>query len=99
MLLGLFVRENEFSYFPFTVWIIFPIIGYGAAVAYKKNQDKLQVLKFVLIAGVVSILISEGVMYSYDIPNAVLFDTYGIEAGLYYSMHPADILCSIGINM
>lgn len=97
MLLDLFVRENEFSYFPFTVWIIFPIIGYGAAIAYKKNQDNLQVLKFVLIAGVVSILISEGMIYSCDIPNAALIDTYNVEDGLYYSMHPTDILCSVGI--
>ena len=97
MLIGMFVREHDWSAFPFTVWIIFPMVGYGAAMVYKKIHDKRQFLKFAAIAGVAAILIAESAMYHWDMPDAALLDSFEVDEGLYYSMHPLNSLCVLGI--
>lgn len=97
MLIGLFVRENEWSSFPFTVWIIFPIVGYGAAMAYKKFRDRRQFLKFAAITGVAAILSAELAMSAFDMTDAVLLFSLDTQEGFYYSMHPFCALCALGI--
>ena len=37
---GLMIRQNEYSYFPFVSWIVFPVAGYGTASLYEKVKDK-----------------------------------------------------------
>lgn len=96
-LIGLFVRENEFSYFPFTVWIFFPIIGYGAAVLYKKSWSLKERLLFSSVTGIIAIVVAEFAMEKFGVIDGVLFANLDITLGNYYAMHPLNLLCSYGI--
>ncbi|MBR3748081.1 MAG: acyltransferase family protein [Selenomonadaceae bacterium] len=97
MLINMFIRENNWSYFPFTVWIIFPMVGYGAAMAYKEIRDDRQFLKFAAITGIAAILSAELAIYHWDMPDATLLDSFEVDEGLYYSMHPFDATVALGI--
>lgn len=97
MLISMFIRENEWACFPFTVWIIFPMVGYGAAMAYKKIRDDRQFLKFAAITGVAAILSAELAMYHWDVPDAILFASFDTDEGLFYSMHPFGAAVALGI--
>ena len=52
--LGLFVRVNEYSYFPLLSWIGYPVIGYIVGNLLKTCKDKTLLYKYVFI---ISILI------------------------------------------
>ena len=38
--LGLFIRVNHLSFFPFISWCVFPIVGYGISFLFKKIDTK-----------------------------------------------------------
>lgn len=97
MFIGLFVRENEWSYFPFTVWIIFPMLGYGAANLYKNRWSQKEVIIFSAVTGIISVVVAKFAMKNFGVIDGVLFSTMDMDIGNYYSMHPLNTLCSYGI--
>ncbi len=96
-LIGLFIRENVWSYFPFISWIVFPVAGYGAAALFKKAKSRGAVLLFSLIAGAALIALSELFMQVFGIPDAVIIGAHEATDASYYSMHPLCALCGCGV--
>ena len=73
------------------------MVGYGAAMAYKEIRDDRQFLKFAAITGIAAILSAELAIYHWDMPDATLLDSFEVDEGLYYSMHPFDATVALGI--
>ena len=71
-LIGFFVRENEYSYFPFISWILFPISGYGAAFLYQKLDGKKNLLSCCFVTGIGLILLSELLMNIFSIRDVII---------------------------
>lgn len=98
VVLDLFIRESVDSYFPFTSWIIFPVVGYFAALLYKLNSESSEpknIFKVLSYSGIVALLISNVIMGVFDIPNAVLWNDY--HDGYYYAMDISGALFSLGV--
>ncbi len=95
-LIGFFIRENEYSYFPFISWILFPISGYGAAFLYQKGNGKKNLLLYCFALGCGLILLSEILMNLFSIRDVIIRHVYPAEEG-YYAMHPVCGMGAIGI--
>ena len=95
--LGILIRENEWSYFPFISWIIFPVLGYSLATLFRHAKDRSQVLLFAGATGVASIVIAEVLMKRYGIADSVLTETVTSSEASYYALHPLGALCGYGI--
>lgn len=95
-LIGFMIRENEYSYFPFISWILFPATGYGAAFVYQKMAGKKNLLLYCFSVGIGMILVSELLMNTFSITDVIIRNVYPAEDG-YYAMHPVCGLGAIGI--
>ena len=95
--IGLFIRENEWSYFPFISWIIFPVVGYGAAALFKKATSRRAVLIFAVIAGVSLITFAEITMAAFGVQDAVIFGAHSASEASYYALHPLCAICGCGV--
>ncbi len=91
-LLGLVIRENEYSYFPFISWIIFPAAGYFAAFLYQKPAGDKGRRLYCLGTGIGLILVSELLMEAFSVRDVIIRHVYPAEEA-YYAMHP---VCGIG---
>ncbi len=91
-LMGLLIRENEYSYFPFISWIIFPAAGYFAAFLYQKLAADKRLHLYCLGTGVGLILVSELLMEVFSVRDVIIRHVYPAEEA-YYAMHP---VCGIG---
>ena len=93
---GIIVRLNDFSFFPFLIWINFPIIGYVLATLYKNASNKKH-LKFVLLFAAITLIITCSVYMKHaGMINSVEFAAVDTE-GAYYAMSIPNILYSFGI--
>lgn len=95
-ILGLFVRENDWSYFPFVSWIAFPTIGFLIGLLYKKWDSKKLFFTVLTVTGIISVTVSSLLMKQLDIPNAALMP-YFVEDVDYYAMHSLNVLCCCGV--
>ena len=95
--IGLFIRENEWSYFPFISWIIFPVVGYGAALLFKKATSRKAVLLFAGIMGVILIAFAEIMMAVFGIQDAVIIGAHSASEASYYALHPLCAICGCGV--
>ena len=95
-LIGLFIRENEFSYFPFISWIAFPVIGYWMGVAYRKSQNHTKYNIILGVTGSIAVVLSTVLMNIQNIPNAAL-DPYNVTDTEYYAMSSLNCLCGYGM--
>ncbi len=96
-LIGLFIRENDWSYFPFISWIIFPVVGYGAAVMFKKASSRREVIVDLIIAGITLIVSSQILMYVFGVTDAVILGAHEATDASYYSLHPLCAICGCGL--
>lgn len=96
-ILGVLIRENEWSYFPFISWIIFPVLGYGLATLFRHGKSRSQALLFAGMTGVASIVIAELLMKRYGIVDSVLTEAANSSEASYYALSPACALCGYGI--
>ena len=93
---GIIVRLNEFSYFPFLIWINFPVIGYVLATLHKNASNKKH-LKFVLLFYAIVLIITCSVyMKHIGMINSVEFAAVPSEDA-YYGMSIPNILYSFSI--
>ncbi len=93
---GIFVRLNDFSYFPFLIWINFPVIGFALATLYKNASNKKH-LKFVLFSAAIVLIITCSVYMKHTgMINSVEFAAVASEDA-YYAMSIPNILYSFGI--
>ena len=95
--IGLFIRENEWSYFPFISWSIFPVVGYGAALLFKKATSRKAVLLFAGIMGVILIAFAEIMMAVFGIQDAVIIGAHSASEASYYALHPLCAICGCGV--
>ncbi len=96
-IIGLFIRENGFSFFPFISWIIFPIIGYGAALLFKKATSRKEVMIFTIVTGTAAIIFAQTMMAVFHINDAVILGAHSALDGEYYSLHPLCAVCGYGV--
>lgn len=96
-LLGLFIRENAWSYFPFISWIVYPMLGYGLAVLYRRARSQSQVLLFAGLTGAISILLSQLLLNRLGLEDSVLTNCTGCTDGAYHALHPVCALGGYGI--
>lgn len=94
--IGLFVRENEYSFFPFVTWIAFPILGFAAGSLYRKINCRKSFVIRMLCLGTAIILISTALMKKFDIINAAFYP-YWTEDKEYYAMNSLSVLCACGM--
>ena len=80
-LLGLFIRENAWSYFPFISWIVYPMLGYGLAVLYRRARSQSQVLLFAGLTGAISILLSQFLLNRLGLEDSMLTNCTGCTDG------------------
>lgn len=95
-LLGLLIRVNEYSYFPFISWFFFPILGYWLGFCFQKATMK-KALIFAFITGVEAFFFSEWLIRSGRMMDATVFNVLEIEEGFYYDLHPLYALAGYGI--
>ena len=95
--IGFFVRQNEYSWFPIVPWGIFPIFGYGAAHLYKKWNNRKKFAWTAFIAGAIAIpacVIANNVL---GLPQGAANPAW-IEDGMdYYALSPINVICALGI--
>ena len=84
-ILGLFIRINDRSYFPFISWIFFPVVGYGAASFFKKYGMR-KTLIAAAISGAAASAIGLILRSALGMPLSVF---KGASGGEYYHLHPA----------
>lgn len=59
LILGLFVRTDEYAFFPFTSWIVFPTVGYLFGKLFVKTEDRKKLYRrSAILAAVVLILVT-----------------------------------------
>ncbi len=95
--IGLFIRENEWSYFPYVSWIVFPVAGFGAGYFYKQLNDKQKYVLIATAAGIVQVVFGLWMMRRLAMEDTVLFRKYDVEESLYYGMHPVYAICGLGM--
>ena len=96
-LAGIFVRQNDFSWFPLVPWFTFPLMGYGAGNLYRKWNDRK---KFALTAlGIGIVLVPSAVILNNMLGRAQGAANPGwVETAVeYYSLSTIDVFCAIGI--
>ena len=79
--LGLFLRVNEYSYFPLFAWIGYPVIGYIVGCLLKTCIDKALLYKYVFIISslIVAVMTLDSFKYDFNI-----WFIYLEEPGEYY---------------
>ena len=94
-LIGVFIRENEYSYFPFVSWIFFPVTGFVSGKLFRKWGRK-KFLIFLAVTGTIALVSASIIMYVRDIPNAVLAPYFVTETE-YYALDNINLICSYGL--
>ena len=95
-LIGIFVRENHYSWFPLVPWGIFPIMGYWAAILYKKWDDSKKFALTNLVTGIVLTAISLIVIKTNEIPMAAANPGWVNEIDYYY-LTIWNVICAVGM--
>lgn len=83
--LGLFVRINEWSYFPFFTWLLFPVWGYIIGRIYREHGPSVKDAAILLIIGIAAIVIPHCIMNAHNMENVVEFGALDLE-GNYYKL-------------
>ena len=94
-LIGVFIRENEYSYFPVISWIIFPLSGFIVGTLYRNCNDKKKFTIFLTVIGAVILISTSVAMHCFDIPNSVI-DPYNVTELDYYALDPINEICGFG---
>jgi uncharacterized membrane protein len=97
-LIGLFVRENEYSYFPLISWIAFPLAGFIVGALYRNCNNKKKFMIFLTAIGAVILISTSVAMHCFKIPNCVI-DPYHVTELEYYSLTPINQICGCGFLM
>ena len=96
-LIGIFVRQNEYSWFPIVPWATFPIMGYGAAKLYRRWNDRKRFALTALAAGAVIVPVCVIINKVNEWPQAAANPGW-IDSGTpYYALSPVNIICACGI--
>ena len=95
-ILGLFIRVNDYSYFPFISWFVYPILGYGLAALFRKYGME-KALVFAAVTGIAALALSDLLIRLDAMPDALVLDVLTTRDGVYYALHPIYALGGYGI--
>lgn len=84
IIVGLFFRTDEYAFFPFCSWIVFPTAGYLFSWFLTTQDDRDKTYKRVFIVALVVILAVSAVYFATDIENSML-NALDCEDSDYYS--------------
>ena len=97
-ILGFFIRVNEYSYFPFVSWIVFPVVGFGVGSFCQRNGKKKTAI-FAALTGTVAVTVSSIVVRALGMRDAAIVDIVTVRDGEYYALHPVYAVAGYGIIM
>lgn len=97
-LLGLLIRVNEYAYFPFISWIVFPVLGFGMGFYFQRNGKK-KLVSFAAWTGTVALIVSSVLVRVNGMPDAAIVDVVTVYEGVYYALHPLYAISGYGIIM
>jgi uncharacterized membrane protein len=95
-LIGIFVRQNHYSWFPLVPWAIFPVMGYGFGLLYRRWEDRKRFALASLGIGAVVVGVSQAVIITSGMPNASMNPGWVTEID-YYALTPWNIVCACGM--
>lgn len=96
IILGLFTRQNPYSYFPFASWSIFPILGYWAAYFYKKTDDKKKLYIAMTVMAVIMVAVGLYVIITRNLDPAAISPIRCTD-DTYYGLDVWNAICGGGI--
>ena len=95
-LLGLLIRVNEYSYFPFISWCVYPVLGYWLAPCFRKAGWR-KAMVFAVVSGIAALLLSEWLIRLNGMEDATIVNVVEIREEYYYSLHPFYAMTGYGI--
>ena len=97
-IIGIFVRTNEYSYFPFFTWALWPLLGYLFGKLLIRTENKLKMYSIIAATGVVALAVATYVinMDPNDLIINSLTEANMDDVGLYYAMDTWNLLWSYG---
>ena len=97
-LIGIFIRTNEYSYFPFFTWALWPLLGYLFGRLLINTGDKMKMYSIIAATGAAALIVASYVI-NMD-PNDMIINSLTEanmeDVGLYYAMDSWNLLWSYG---
>ena len=81
--IGMFVKVNEWSYFPLFTWLLFPVWGYIIGRVYREHGPSVKDAFILLIVGLAAIVSSHYIMKARGVENVVEFGITGANERYY----------------
>ena len=57
-IIGIFVRTNDYSYFPFFTWALWPLLGYLFGRLLIKTENKMKMYSIIAVTGAVVLVLT-----------------------------------------
>ena len=97
-IIGIFIRTNEYSYFPFFTWALWPLLGYLFGQLLIRTEDKMKMYGIITATGVAALIIATIVINRNpdDLIINSLTEANMDDVGLYYAMDTWNLLWSYG---
>ena len=95
-ILGLFIRLNEYSFYPLISWCVFPVAGYGLGRFIKRYGMKKAVILSAVTAAL-ALVLSYSLLYYFKMPDTVIKEVVEISDDIYYRLHPLNALTGCGM--
>ena len=96
-LIGVFVRQNHYSWFPLVPWAIFPIMGYWAGILYRKMNDRTKFMSLSLVIGAAAVTVSEIIIRMKGQAHGAANPGWVLDEADYYALSFWNIICAVGI--
>ena len=96
-LIGAVVRQNHYSWFPIVPWGIFPIMGYGAGLLYRRWDNRVKFMSLAMVTGAALVTVSEIATRMKGLPRGAANPGWVIDEADYYCLSPWSVVCAVGI--
>lgn len=93
---GLFVRTNEYSYFPLFNWAMYPTLGYFIGISLKNSTDKTKLYKKATISGALLIALGFVGYAAMDVDNSVI-NALACSEDCYYMPNIFSACTAVGV--
>lgn len=95
-LIGVFVRQNDYSWFPIVPWAVFPVFGYWAGILYRRWNNRSGFAVLSLVTGIILVPLSIIILKIKELPMASANPGW-VEPVDYYSLTALNVVCAVGI--
>ncbi len=97
-IIGIFIRTNDYSYFPFFTWALWPLLGYLFGQLLIRTENKMKMYGIIAGSGVVALIIAT-IAINWDPNDSIinsLTEANMADVGQYYAMDTWNLLWSYG---